>query len=226
MNWKEIWNNKNSTNTKINLQNLIALDGFDTGFGTIKVNDWITYITMIKEKMHISKTDSIYEVGCGSGAFLYPFYNDNHLVGGFDFSKSLINIAKEMMPQGKFEVLDAIEFKQNQLIDEYDYVISNGVFFYFPSYDYAQNVLKEMLKVAKKGVAILEVPDLEKKELALSIRKKNMSSIEYKKKYSGLDHLYFSKEWFKNFGYDVKIENQEINNYPNSEYRFNVFISK
>ena len=48
-------------------------------------------------------------------------------------------------------------------------------------------------------------------------------------KYVGLDHLYFSKEWFTQtldgLNCQVEIEDQAIPNYLHSPYRFNVFIT-
>ena len=58
------------------LSRLIKADGFDTGFGSINEHAWKKYSEYIKYKLNnIKENDSIYDVGCGAGAFLYNFIN-------------------------------------------------------------------------------------------------------------------------------------------------------
>ena len=56
------------------LSELICLDGFDGKTGKINVVDWVNYIKYISDYIGIKKHESIFEIGCGSGAFLYPFF--------------------------------------------------------------------------------------------------------------------------------------------------------
>ena len=79
--WKDIWNKSERVN-KIILEMLIKADGFDSGAGSFSVDDWIDYTNDFYNKLNIKKTDSIFDVGCGSGAFVYPLYLKNHNVGG------------------------------------------------------------------------------------------------------------------------------------------------
>ena len=87
-----------------------------------------------------------------------------------------------------------------------------------------------MVKIAKKSIGIFEIPDLSKKSEALKMRKGMMGEAEYEEKYRGLDHLYFSKDWFLEVlateAVKVTIEDQDIRGYGNSQYRFNVLIDK
>ena len=224
--WKSIWEKREikEDNSSI-LSRLISADGFDTGFGTILESDWIAYVEYISNKLNLKESDSIYEVGCGSGAFLYYFYKKGHKVGGVDYSSPLIKIAKKYISNKNFSLKEA---NQLTIVEKYDYVVSNGVFFYFSSHTYAKDVLSLMLKKANKGIAILEVNDFSKKEESMKLRKGYLSDEEYNKRYKGLEHLYYKKEWFLNFAkeYNLKIdiEQQNINNYTNNMYRFNVFI--
>jgi len=225
-NWKSIWAKRELTSEYDTvLSKLISADGFDTGFGTIKEEDWISYIDHVSAKLNIIPNDSIYEVGCGSGAFLYNFYKNKHNIGGIDYSENLIVIANQYLEAGQFKYDEAI------MIDEkikYDTVLSNGVFFYFPSLEYAKKVLNKMINKATKSIAILDVSDQEWKNKSLKIRKGNMTEEEYSKRYSGLDHLYYSKQWFIDIALKhnlkIEIEQQNINNYQNNSYRFNVFL--
>jgi len=225
--WKNIWDRRNITqDTVSNLQKLISIDGFDTGYGTISEDEWLCYVTYIQNKLKMKSNDSIYEVGCGAGAFLYPFYK-KYLIGGLDYSDKLIQTAKEYLPKGSFKVTEAV---QCPIEVKYDYVISNSVFFYFDSYEYAERVLEKMITKATKGIAVLEVNDYEKIEESMKLRKGYLSDEEYTERYEGLEHLYYKKQWFieiaKKHNLEIEIEQQNINNYANNIYRFNVFMFK
>jgi len=228
-NWKNIWNNKilnMDKSAKSILQMLIEIDGFNTGYGSISEEAWLKYISYVEDRLNLNKSKSIYEVGCGAGAFLYPFYQKGYTLGGIDYSDSLINLANKNMI-GTFEAGEATNITDTH---RYDIVISNSVFFYFPTYDYAEKVLSIMVKKATQSIAVLEVSDLDKRDEALRIRKGHMSEAEYQERYDGLEHLYYDKNWFIEMAYkyncDIKIEEQHIDGYANSAYRYNVFLEK
>jgi trans-aconitate methyltransferase len=225
-NWYTIWNRKEITDTdKSILASLIAADGFDTAYGGIEESSWIYYIQRQAIKLEISPDDSIFEVGCGAGAFLYPFYQQGNPVAGIDYSAKLVKIAKDTMPKAAISMGEAVDISMK---NQFDLVVSNAVFLYFPNYEYAANVLHNMVNIAKKSIGVFEIPDFAKKSAALKMRKGMMGEAEYEEKYRGLDHLYFSKNWFREVlaTEDVKvtIEDQDIRGYGNSDYRFNVFI--
>ena len=83
-NWKEIWNRRNSIkNTNLDLSDLIALDGFDAGAGKIEIEDWREYVHRVSQKLNLQAGNSVFEVGCGAGAFLYALTEQIELkVGG------------------------------------------------------------------------------------------------------------------------------------------------
>jgi len=227
-NWQEIWQRKEiGTGDKSLLEKLIDIDGFSSPFGQLNnVKNWEDYIEKIIEKLGIKKGDSIFEVGCGAGAFLYPFYRMGHSVGGIDYAKNLVEVAKESMPQGNFESGDAAGIRSDE---KYDFAISNGVFLYFPDYNYAKEVLQRMFAISRKGIGIFDVPDLSRKEESIKERMKTLGEPEYEKKYKGLDHLYYSKDWFSGIlGENARVEvlDQFMGGYGNSKFRFNVFIYK
>ena len=228
--WQTVWKKKSLKNiddSKTILNQLLELDGFDTGFSSMKTADWNKYVVYVKKKLQMNKNHTIYDVGCGSGAFLYPLYKTGIQVGGIDYSNTLITAARHFMPNGQFDYMEANELSIDK---QYDFVVSNGVFVYFPSYAYAKDVLNKMLKKAKYGIAVLEVSDIDKKEQAITLRKGYLSDEEYEKRYQGLDHLYYDKKWFLNIAEtldcDIEIEDQVIQNYASSTYRYNVFLHK
>jgi histidinol-phosphate/aromatic aminotransferase/cobyric acid decarboxylase-like protein/choline kinase/trans-aconitate methyltransferase len=231
--WKEVWENrklddiKTSAGTDLILQKLLIADGFDRGNGKIELDGWNNYLHNISSIINLNETDSIFEVGCGSGAFLFPFYLRKHKVGGIDFSSSLIDIARSLMIDGDFIVCDALNLNVE---NKFDFVIANSVFFYFPDYDYAGEVLLKMLAKSRKGILVLDIPDLDRKEETENIRRNALPAGEYETLYSGLKHLYYNKNWFVLFaekqGCKVRIFNQNILNYGNSLMRYNCIIEK
>jgi SAM-dependent methyltransferase len=115
---------------------------------------------------------------------------------------------------------------------KFDIILSNGVFHYFPNLDYAENTLKEILKVLKpggKGV-ILDLNDIEKKEAYETYRRGKLELGEYERLYKDLKHLFFHKSWFEKFTnkYNLKyrIKDQSIPGYENSKFRFNFYFEK
>ncbi len=226
--WWEIWSKDKIISKEIPLlQNLIYADGFDSAIGHIDEKDWDKYIEKIKEIINIDSALSIYEIGCGAGAFLYPFYSKGHKVGGIDYSESLLSIARNIMPNAKLVQDEAINLN---IEEKYDIVFSNSVIFYFPSLLYAKSVIEKMCLKANKKVIILEIPDLAKKGECEKYRRSSIGLESYEKKYTGLNHIYFEKSWFEQIArehnYDIIIKDQFIENYSNSKFRFNVFMTK
>jgi 2-polyprenyl-3-methyl-5-hydroxy-6-metoxy-1,4-benzoquinol methylase len=169
--------------------------------------------------------DSIFEVGCGAGAFLFPFYNSGNCVAGIDYSENLVKISEKAMPKADFKVCESVNL---DLSEKFDVVVSVGVFIYFENYEYAEKTLLKMIKKAKKGIAITDIADLSKKDNAIKEReKKACGDKAYSLKYKNLEHLYYAKEWFydifKKEGIDFYTEDQHIKNYFNNPYRFNIF---
>jgi len=236
MRWKDIWvsrkplncecdNELNSNRNDQILLNLIRTDGFDSGTGSIQLDSWKSYVDWVDMILQVSKNNSIYEVGCGSGALLYPFYIKGYKVGGLDYSSLLISNAEKIMKDMDFMVNEALNLTSEI---KYDFVVANSVFFYFPDYAYAERVLDKMVEKAIKRVLIMDVPDLKLKDECEKVRSSAYPPGEYEKKYKGLSHLYFDREWFVNYclknQLTVKLYDQKISNYDNSRFRFNCLI--
>ncbi len=78
-NWNDIWDKKTlnldfdflESNTKSVLSQLLKLNGFDSKTGTFSIDNYLNFIKDIFNKADLNNCDSVYEVGCGAGAFLY-----------------------------------------------------------------------------------------------------------------------------------------------------------
>ena len=147
--WKDVWMKKGfEIPCKIELKNLIAADGFNIGTGKITVEAWVAFVKKIQKLLNINDKTKILEVGCGSGAFLFPMYSSGANVFGIDYSSSLIKLCSKAMPLGTFNVSDAKDIPFADLF--FDVIISNSVFQYFEGLDYAKKVVTKMIRVLKK----------------------------------------------------------------------------
>lgn len=224
--WQHIWEKRSlQPQHAITLDTLIALDGFDSGAGKINLADWQEYTHRISDKLGMQSGHSVFEVGCGAGAFLYALRQQHTLaVGGLDYAAGLIDAAKQAMPDGDFKAQSAHSMETDT---KYDFVIANSVFHYFDE-AMAADVFQAMWKKARLGVAILDIPHAATKEACERARRDALSEAEYEEKYRGLHHTYFSPEWFVHQLPDKPHQVFEscVPNYAQSQYRFSVIFSK
>jgi SAM-dependent methyltransferase len=224
--WQEIWNRRVSEGS-LDLAQLVRLDGFDGGAGRIEAKDWQVYCDIIGKKLGIRNGHSVFEVGCGAGAFLFALRKTWAIeIGGLDYSTSLIDVARKAIPNGQFQVGDAREISVEPL---YDYLIANGVFHYFND-ECGSVVLERMINKARIAAAILDIPDVLTKTESESLRRDVLGPKEYEDKYRGLEHTYYTREWFMQkapaHGLSVAVFDQCVPNYAQNRFRFGVVIRK
>lgn len=224
-NWSDIWESRISEAQKMSHGELLAVNGYDNPRSTLTTRNLSVaqdfYWNIIKLNPH----DSVYEVGCGSGAFLYRLYDERYKVGGLDLSSSLIELAKTNLPGGQFTQADAMDLDTTE---KWDHVMSFSLFFYFPDMKYAEKVLMKMIEKANKTVSLYDLPNLQMKEDAERARREGIEN--YDVEYAGLKHLYFTKKWFCDFAQKKKLHltifDQKIDDYENGKYRFCVVLNK
>ena len=158
--------------------------------------------------------------------FACPSNKAGLAVAGSDYSSTLVVAASKALADGEFECCEASKVPA---FPQYDFVVASGVFIYFPDLEYAGTVIRAMVAKARRGIAILDNPDLARKEETLALRYQVAGSKEeYEKRYQGLDHLYFDRNWFARQlesagATSVLIRDQEIQDHGNAAGRFNVF---
>jgi trans-aconitate methyltransferase len=228
-NWHQIWNQRSATGAApYSLRHLMDLDGFDFGAGRVTTEDMREYALEIAKRLAVTDEASVYEVGCGAGAFLYSLCEKFRLrIGGCDYAAPLIAVVSRQFPRGEFIVAEAAAISPEP---KYDVVLANGVFHYFPDLNYARRVVERMIEKAISVVAILDIPHASTRNEAEMARRAQLGSELYDEKYSGLEHLYYEPHWFgeiakknncrwENFG-------QLIPNYLQNPFRFDVVIRK
>ena len=87
-----------------------------------------------------------------------------------------------------------------------------------------------MLEKSTHKIAIFDINDASKKEEYHTIRMMGMSKDAYMKKYKGLEHMFYSKEWFKDVAKELNVKitvfDQTFKSYTNAKLRFNVILEK
>ncbi|MDP1569970.1 MAG: class I SAM-dependent methyltransferase [Vicinamibacterales bacterium] len=224
--WRDVWARRRLDPTRGSvLAQLLAADGFDSGAGGVDEAAWRHFIGGVAETLELREDESVFDVGCGAGAFTYPLQQAGCRVGGIDQSEALIAAARQVMPEGHWLVGDAASLDP---AEPADVVVACGSFLYFPDHEYARGVLARMTSKATRAVAILDVPDVDFREEALQLRRGTLGADEYEARYRGLDHLYFDRLWFLRMldqmgASAIQIGQQRVEGYRMGEYRFNVF---
>lgn len=87
--WKEVWSRYRGDLQKIDVNDkeavfmkLKMINGFDVLKDGISYKAFLQQYNGLKKAMHLTDGESVFEVGCGSGANLYLFYMDNCAIGG------------------------------------------------------------------------------------------------------------------------------------------------
>lgn len=97
---------------------------------------------------------SILEIGCGIGGFYDYCINDRNIRNitykGIDLVEGMIDLARRKYPEAEFEVCNILE---QELPEQYDYVIMCGLFNIASSTADMKKILAETFKYCKKAMA-------------------------------------------------------------------------
>ena len=109
----------------------------------------------VAETLDIGPGTRVFEVDCGDGAFLYPFYMNGYIVGGSDGDASAIEAAIVAMPEGIFTVGHASALDPAV---PWDVVVCRSLGG-TPDQDNLRGLLARMFAKATHAIALLNVPE-------------------------------------------------------------------
>lgn len=234
--WKSLWNKRHgeldkmgeaADNRKIFLE-LKRSNGFDV------VNE-LTYDALYGQYAETKKNlcpprlqggiRSVYEVGCGAGANLFLFEEEQIRTGGIDYSEGLIDTAKQVLKTEDLMCGDAVSMP---VMPRYDSCFSNSVFSYFPEEAYALKVLEKMYEKAEYGIGILDIHDIQQKEAFIKYREEIVP--DYHERYKNLPKLFYSRELFEKFAKDhnmeIMFQQSAMEGYWNNKFVFHCYMYK
>jgi len=142
--WKQIWDSKGLGSS----DDLLFLDGYDHLEVEFNSEDLVAKIV---ESLGISEGQSVLEVGCGAG-FLAREMSENFSYQGVDYSEPIVNKHIKLFPEHKVRCAEADELPFEN--DSFEYAFCFGVYQYLPSQEYADEMIKEMKRVSKKGILL------------------------------------------------------------------------
>lgn len=200
------------------LGNGLAFETYYAEYLTIKNN-------LINPKLNNGKVESVYEVGCGSGANLYLFESEGIISGGSDYSEGLIESAKQVLKSDDIKCMEASEI---EVTPTYDAVFSKGVFLYFSDEKYALEVLKRMYEKANYVIGCITILDKEKEKDFFEHRKEIQP--DYEEQYKNLPKLFYGREFFidfaKKYNMEIVFTNDEVEGYWNNGFVYSCFMYK
>lgn len=109
----------------------------------------------VAETLDIGPGTRVFEVDCGDGAFLYPFYMNGYVVGGTDGDAAAIEAALAAMPDGLFTVGPASALDPAV---PWDVVVCRSLSG-ASDQDYMRGLLARMFAKATHAIAVLSVPE-------------------------------------------------------------------
>lgn len=146
--------------------------------------------------------------------------------GGVDYSSTEVRIAELVLKSPRELICDEAANMSTEI--KYDAVLSNSVFSYFDSYDYAQKVLEIMYQKANYSIGIIDIHDVEKKSEFTAFRKRIIK--DYEERYRDLPKLFYMKSFFLKFAADhnmsIRFSNSGMRGYWNHDFVFNCFMLK
>jgi SAM-dependent methyltransferase len=225
--WKAVWERKGNAaagRDRYTVEELFAIDGFDTATGKTSEAGRDRIGAVIRERLGVGARQRILEVGCGAGgagAVLALLADTGAALAGVDYSAPHIEIARRALPAAELHASEASRLPFDD--GAFDGVFSHGVFLYFSDLDYAARVLREMARVAAPGarLLILDVPDSATEHECLAARRAAGASLTPA-------HLYYPKRFFEEFaaanGRRASIFQQNVPDYDNALFRDNVLL--
>lgn len=145
-----------------------------------------------------------------------------------DYAAQLVEAMKRFLPAEM--VVECIAGEASDLPTDvkYDAVMAPGVFKYFPSDAYAEDVLNKMLLKARRTLGILRTTDAEKKDEFLAMKRSQIE--DYDEKYKDCPERCFSKmffaKWAERNDLEIKFSHHHIDGAWNDPFTYDCFMYK
>lgn len=232
--WQQIWQHRrdnlqhiDASDTRAVFAELIRLDGYDSAGLTSELVDYMAHqYDDLKAALNIG--GSVFEVGCGAGAWLYMFARDGYTVGGLDYSAALIDIARKVLPAENVRELICAGAEDLSTDKKYDATFATSVFSYFDDVAYAERVLEKMLSKSLHTVAVLDIYDKAFEAELLAERRRTIEN--YDERYRGLSKLFLPRSFFEDFAarHALKIHfaDNKRAGYVNAPYTYHCFMER
>jgi hypothetical protein len=137
----------------------------------------------VAETLDVGPGTRVFEVDCGDGAFLLPLHDNGYIVGGIDPDTSAIAQAMAAMPDGQFEVGAASALDP---AIPWDVVICRSLVaprdsspVALADVDYMRGVLARMFAKATHAIAILHVPDDQRRWMLHALGEIGATTIQF-----------------------------------------------
>ncbi len=143
--WKEFWN--------LRAQDPVLLRQVGLDAAALK-NTYEAFAGILRP----NNGDTLVDFGCGNGLLTLCFADTCEKVHGVDFAQDLIQAATSVVTERQinnaiFSVDDITNSKFPP--EQFSLAICAETFQYFPNVEYAENVIRELLRVSKSGSRIL-----------------------------------------------------------------------
>ena len=228
--WKAVWNRRQAADDaltgdwqKVFLE-LKRLNGYDIVEGGIPLASFLKFHKELKDLLYLTKGASLYDVGCGAGANLYLLARDGITVGGTDYAAPLVETARKVLPDARELTCGEADAFDTAL--KYDAALSNSVFSYFPSEEFAERVLLRMLDKTSGAIGLIDLHDADKEADFLAYRRATIP--DYDERYKGLGKLFYRRRFFEDFARAHNLRaifpSIEMEGYWNNPFIFHVFL--
>jgi ubiquinone/menaquinone biosynthesis C-methylase UbiE len=185
--------------------------------------------------LNIKKRSSLLDYGSGNGAFMLALISQYSLKKNIsiEINKFFIKFQKKIIKNTKFYIGYNEKVLKKIKSNSVDNVICCSVFQYFPSEKTAQNILLELVRVAKNNILLYDIKNQKcKNSYKNAVRlRQNLSLSDFEKKYKNTPVRFYSKKFFlKNSNLKKISKSIKIINMPkttlDSKFGFCVLIEK
>lgn len=136
--------------------------------------DLFAVAEQVADTLDVGPGTRVFEVDCGRGEFLIPFYSNGYVVGGTDGDPAAIEQALKAMPDGLFNVAMASALDPAM---PWDVVICRSLVG-APDVGYVRGLVARMLAKATHAIALLNVPEKHHQPLLHALAEAGATAIQ------------------------------------------------